>query len=412
MYLTLSRSRQLANRLSYNTHAIHASTHPEELERLREILEQIEDNKAAQLSPAPPHEALDRAGLRVDYKFALRHYIDSAASRSGMKTPATPSFQVSALETSSSLLMAEYYTAHTSQTNTGQSHRLSAQTNTGESRRPSAQTNTSDSRRPSAQGSTGESRGPSRKCTQILVRNVGMYQTMAFQVAPEYTIQTIKSLVRERIGLENARFQLLYSGKALYASDKSIGEYGIPHDATLSCTSFRPTTLPLSIVIMRTRGTSFRLSVNPNSLVRQIKGMCAARLAIDRPEDIRLIYAGKQLGNYSCLSDYGIDNESILYLVPALEDAETGAEKDLLESSKPQEEDLALPRSSEAKTPVKQVLSFWKAPFGAPWIPTRRVYYGLHRVGEQTFWKAPFGAPWIPTRRVYYGLHRVGQQTF
>ena len=304
----------------------------------------MEDNKAAQLPPAAPHGALDRAGLRIDYKFALRHHLDSAASHSAIKTPSTPSFQVSALETSSSLLISGYYTAPTSQT-------------------------------------TGESRRPSRKCTQILVCNVGSYQTMAFQVAPEYTIEKIKSLVRERISLENAKFELLYSGSVLCSSDKSIDEYGIPHDATLTCISFRPTTLPLALVIMSLTGNTFRLSVKPNSLIRQIKEMCADRLAIPQLDDIRLVYEGNPLGDHLRLSDYGVGNESILYLVPGLGDDDTGAEKVLLESLKPQGKELAPPRSSEAKRPAKQVLSFWKAPFGAPWVPTRRVYYGIHRVG-------------------------------
>ena len=317
----------------------------------------MEDIRAAQLPQGPSHGALDRAGLRIDYKFALRRHLDSAASYSGIKTPSTPSFQVSALENSSSLLISGYYTAHTSQNNV-------------------------ESRRPSAQTSTGESRPASRKCTQILVRNVGSYQTMAFQVAPQYTIEKIKSLVRERIGLENAKFELLYSGSVLCSSDKSIEGYGIPHDATLSCISFRPTTFPLALVItMSFTYTTFRLSVKPNSLVRQIKEMCADRLGTPRPEDLRLVHEGKPLGDDGCLSNYGVGNESILYLVQGLGVADTGAEKVLLESPKPQGEDLAPPRSSKAKTPAKQGLSFWKAPFGAPWVPTRRVYYGMHRVG-------------------------------
>ena len=217
---------------------------------------------------------------------------------------------------------------------------------------------------------------------------------MAFQVAPEYTIGTFKSLVCERIGLENAKFELLYSGSVLSSSDKSIDEYGISHDATLTCISFRPTDQPpapcrelLACVVIKTlTGTTFRLSVEPQSLVREVKVMSADRLKLPRPEDFRLIHGGKQLADHGCLSEYGIGNLNALYLVPRLGgppaafgngDAHTGTESVLLESPKPQGEGLVPPRSTKAKT---QVLRFWQAPFGTPWVPRRRVYYGIHRV--------------------------------
>ena len=364
MGISYPRSRELANSRSYNTRVINTSTarveemaaHLKELERLPEILQQLENTKTAQLSPPAPHGALDRAGVRIDYRFALRHYIDSAVSVClGINTPSTLSFQVSALETSSSLLTLEY------------------------------------SKAPISQTSSDESRRPSRKCTQILVRNVGLYQTMAFQVAPEYTIGTIKSLVCERVGLENAKFELLYSGSVLSSSDKSIDEYGISHDATLTCISFRPTDQPpapcrefLACVVIKTlTGTTFRLSVEPQSLVRDVKVMSADRLKLPRPEDIRLIYGGKQLADHGCMSECGIGNLNTLttlYLVPRLGgppaafgngDAHTGTESALLESPKPQGEGLAPPRSTKAKSPALKALLSRKMAFGIPLVPRR-----------------------------------------
>ena len=179
--------------------------HLQELEKLPRILEQLEDLKAAQLPQATPHGELDRAGIKIDYSFTLKHYVNSAASiRSSINTPSTPSIQVSALETSSSQLTSKFYTA------------------------------------PMSQSGNGEACQTSRKCTQILVRNVGPHKTMALQVVPEQTIGMLKSLVCERISLENAEFELLYSSRVLYPVDRSIDDYKIPHDATLTCISFRP----------------------------------------------------------------------------------------------------------------------------------------------------------------------------
>ena len=174
-------------------------THLQELEKLPEILDQLEDLKAAQLPQAAAHGAIDRADIRIDYRFALRHYLDSAASLySGLNTSLAPSFRVSALEISTSQLTSKFYTAPMSQTN------------------------------------NGENRQTCRKCTRIFVRNVELYNTLVFQIVPEHTIVTVKALVRGRIGLENAKFELLYSSRIWYSMEKSIEEYRIRHDSTLT----------------------------------------------------------------------------------------------------------------------------------------------------------------------------------
>ena len=84
----------------------------------------MEDVKADQLPEAASHGAIDRAGIRIDYRFALRHNVDSAASiYSEMNTPSTPSLQDSAWEASSSKLTSRFYTAPTSQTSNGDNQR-------------------------------------------------------------------------------------------------------------------------------------------------------------------------------------------------------------------------------------------------------------------------------------------------
>ena len=243
----------------------------------------MEDLNTAHLPQVNPHRANDRAGIRVDYRYALRHYFDDAASTySGINTPSTPSIQVSVLETSSSGLTSEYHTA------------------------------------PMSQISNGECYQPSRKSTQILIRNVGVHQTMAFQVAPEDSIGKIKSLVRERIGLEHASFELLYSSRVLKSSGKSIGEYGIPHDATLTCLSFRANKVPvrkIRVIIRTPDGIKFPLTVEAHTLIGEVKEMSADWLSIERPIDIGLINASKQLEDHRRLSDYGIDDAYMLYMI-------------------------------------------------------------------------------------------------
>ena len=181
------------------------TAHLKELEKLPDILRQMEDIRAAQIPQAPPHGAIERAGVKVDYTFALRHYMDGAESIcSEMMTPNAPSLQVSSFEPTNSITTSRFDTA------------------------------------PMFQTVGDEADQTSRGCTQVLVRNVGLYKTITLQTKPEYTINTIKILVREKIGMPNAQFDLLYSSHILRLLDRSLEEYDIPHDATLMCVSFRP----------------------------------------------------------------------------------------------------------------------------------------------------------------------------
>ena len=339
------------------------TAHLQELKKLPEILQQMEDLKAAQLPQASPHGAIDRAGIRIDYTFALRHYTDSAASiYSDMNTPSAPSLQVSALETGSSQLTSRFYTAPMSQT------------------------------------SSGNICQSSRKCTQVLVRNVGLHKTMAFQVIPEHTIGTIKSLICERIGLENAEFELLYSSHVLDSPEKSIDEYGIPHDATLTCISFRPDHSPpnpiepfIYMSIKTLDGNMFHLRFRPDILIREIKEMIADRHGHGlKADDIHLLYVklddlpmicsgvgNKVLEDDRCLLEYGINVKSrrTLFYIPRLRPLNvppnTKSEKSLQDiSAKTQ---AAASHHLETENTASKVPSFWKAPLNIYFVLRRRI---------------------------------------
>ncbi len=105
--------------------------------------------------------------------------------------------------------------------------------------------------------------------------------------------------------------------------------------------------------------------------------------------DCCLIYVGKNLRDDRHLSDYNICDADILYLVPkrrtsAKVDPDrndpSDMESEFVENSKHREEGEASPRTSQAKKVADKVPSFWKTLFGVPWIPKRRVYYGVHDV--------------------------------
>ena len=79
-----------------------------------------------------------------------------------------------------------------------------------------------------------------RVCTQIFVRNPSSNRSITLQVRPEYTIASIKALVRRRIMMPNACFVLAHSKRLLPKLDRSLRKLKISHNATLTCVSFRP----------------------------------------------------------------------------------------------------------------------------------------------------------------------------
>lgn len=272
------------------------AAHLEELEKLPGILQQMEDIRAAQLPQAPPHGAMERAGVRVDYTFALRHYMDGAKSMcSEMMTPSAPSLQVSSFEPTNSITTSRFDTA------------------------------------PMFQILGDEADLNSRRCTQVLVRNVGLHKTITLQTKPEYTIEKIKILVREKIGMPNAQFDLLYSSRVLHSPEQSLDEYNIPHDATLTCVSFRPGRPPAAkmqpamsispehLVVLITDVKRFSLpysqrdrliGVSPKATISDLKSQYADALTGNwTANDVVLIWKGHNLKDSTIVSTVGIDDE-------------------------------------------------------------------------------------------------------
>ena len=79
-----------------------------------------------------------------------------------------------------------------------------------------------------------------RVCTQIFVRHPSSNRSITLQVRPEYTIASIKALVRRSIMMPNACFVLAHSKRLLPTLDSSLRRLEISHNATLTCVSFRP----------------------------------------------------------------------------------------------------------------------------------------------------------------------------
>ena len=135
----------------------------------------------------------------MDYDYALRHYLDSAASIvSNITTAATPSMQGSSLQASNSAMTSEYETAATNP-----------------SRRDNLATRLTK--------------------YEISIHDVNKIVIMILKVWPDDTIETVKKYSCHRWKFPNA--ELYYAGQELTNSAMSLKDYGIPPNSCLYSTS-------------------------------------------------------------------------------------------------------------------------------------------------------------------------------
>ncbi|KAL8792186.1 MAG: hypothetical protein Q9195_005208 [Heterodermia aff. obscurata] len=170
----------------------------------------------------------------------------------------------------------------------------------------------------------GKRRHHKTTCTQVFVRHPSSNKSMSFQVRPEYTIASIKALVRRKIMTPNANFVLEYSNRLLCTLDRSLRGFNVPHNATLTCVSFRPNSssspFPLSnrvtIYIRFLSNDEWRVRLEKDDTILVVKEYIAQRLKNDiSSKHIRLIFAGNILENGKPMSEYQIGHESRLYVV-------------------------------------------------------------------------------------------------
>ena len=187
-----------ANAVSKND--VNLSNHIQEIqEKLPAILRQIEDAKATQLPMAPVHAETDRAKIRVDYDYALRHYLDNAASIvSDITTQGTPSMQVSSLQASKSAMTSEYKTAVT---DLSRCDNLTTRLTKYE----------------------------------ISIHDVNKLVLMILKVWPDDTIKTVKKY--SCYGWNFPNTELYYAGQELSNPTMTLSDYGILQNSCLYNTS-------------------------------------------------------------------------------------------------------------------------------------------------------------------------------
>jgi hypothetical protein len=160
-------------------------------------LQTIEDEKALQLPPPQPHRDIDRATVRIDKTYALRHYLNSAASvLSEVTVRPAPSMQISSYLGSESFGEAQTFI-------------------------------------------TAPTALASMNCSQIFIAGLPNKKTVILQVTPLDTVKLVEYKIRKKLGLPDASFQFIYRNRVLQRPNATLENYGVLHDSTLICASFR-----------------------------------------------------------------------------------------------------------------------------------------------------------------------------
>lgn len=247
----------------------------EDRKRLLSKLLEMENDKAAQLPPAVPHDAIDRSAVRTDTYFTMKRYLNSNKStHAGTKTLVEPSMRGSSYlmpDTTCSGSLLTFNTAPTRITILG--------------------------------------------CTQVLILGAPGRKTMIVQVERHYTVGRLKDEIRNRLKLSYASFSFVYLGKVLSKESSTLGAYDVQHLSTLTCVSFiddiskpGPWTVTTKsrpdFVVVKETGKptlAFHLRTDVRSTVLDI-----AFQLVDYPVEVRLTQDNKEL-----LKDVALNSEDL-----------------------------------------------------------------------------------------------------
>ena len=137
-------------------------------------------------------------------------------------------------------------------------------------------------------------------------------KTFVIEVEDSYTIENVKEQIQVKEGIPKNLQQLVFASNKL-EDIKTLSDYNIPKEAVLYL-------IPhfgqeISIFVKPPKGERITLEVNTSDTVENVKTKIQDREKIP-PNQQRLYFAGNLMKDGTLLSDYGIQNESLVYVIP------------------------------------------------------------------------------------------------
>ena len=136
-------------------------------------------------------------------------------------------------------------------------------------------------------------------------------KTITLNVNPDYTIHIIKDLIGNIMSIPAEQIRLIFAGKQL-EENRTLADYNIKKEYTLFMVHRLEETFQIFVEILEQKTCT--LDVKFDYTIANLHDLIYGKLHIP-PEQIRLIFAGKQLEKNRTLAEYNIQRESTVHMV-------------------------------------------------------------------------------------------------